>query len=717
MPRLSDIAPPLGARPDDSGTTFAVYAAHADAVEVCLFEAGDEAGVTETRVPMTHRVHHIWWVHVPGVGPGQRYGYRVHGPWRPSAGMRHNPAKLVLDPYARAIEGAPQWSPPLFGHEVDEEFEGSPDVRDDRDSAPVMARSVVVHDGFDWGEGAHHRVPWRDTVIYEAHVRGATLRHPGVPEHLRGTYAGLAHPAFIGHLHHLGVTTLELLPVHAFMDEQHLAQRGMRNFWGYNTLGFFAPHAAYAAATDPQGVIDEVKGMVRTLHENGIEVILDVVYNHTAEQGSDGPTLSWRGIDAQTYYRLDDWGHNIDVTGCGNTVDLRNPTTCGMVLDSLRYWASEFRIDGFRFDLAVALARGPGDDFHPDHAFLVALRTDPLLRELKHIAEPWDVGMHGWRTGQFPPPFAEWNDRFRDTVRTFWLPDVATRASNGHGVRELATRVSGSQDLFGTGDRGPVASINYVASHDGYTVADTTAYERKHNEANGEHNRDGHGDNRSWNHGVEGPTDDEEVRLRRRRSVRNLLATTLLSTGTPMLCAGDEFGRSQGGNNNAYCQDNETSWLDWDHAGWQRDLVETTRFLLELRRTHPVVRQRHFFPADVVEGDGRADVEWFGRYGEQMTWESWEDPRCRVLQTLLDGRDVDGTSLLLVFQGKSTADEVRLPPLTSAAGYRLLWDSVWENPQQGEHTHVVVPAEHVLELAAASMQVYEIVDANGRPQM
>ncbi|GAB48046.1 glycogen debranching protein GlgX [Mobilicoccus pelagius] len=700
-----DVAPPLGATPDEDGTTFALFAAHAEAVELCLFDTGDADGTSEWRVPMTDRVHHVWSVHVPGVGPGQRYGFRVHGPWRPEAGLRHNPAKLLLDPYGRAVDGRPRWSPELFGHEVDAEFTGSPEVRDDRDSAGVTARSVVISPDTPRPRPVT-RVSWTDTVIYEAHVRGATVRHPGIPEELRGTYAGLAHPAFVAHLRDLGVTTLELMPVHAFMDERHLAQRGMRNYWGYNTLSFFAPHPDYAVADDPQGAVAEFRTMVDTLHANGIEILLDVVYNHTCEQGDDGPTVCWRGIDASSYYRMDGWGRGVDVTGCGNTLDLRDPYVCGMVLDSLRYWAGECGVDGFRYDLGVALARGPADDYNPDHPFFVALRTDPLLRGLKHVAEPWDVGMHGWRTGQFPPPFAEWNDRFRDTVRTFWLSDVATSSANGHGVRELATRLSGSQDLFDAGDRGPSASVNYVASHDGYALADTTAYERKHNEPNGEHNRDGHGDNRAWNHGVEGLTDDPEVLARRRRSVRNLLATTILSTGTPMLCAGDEFGRTQRGNNNAYCQDNDTSWLDWEHGPSQRGLLATTRFLLGLRRQHRAFRQHSFFTPTPRWGDDAMDVLWYGRYGEEMTAASWEDPRCRVLQMLLVGDDIDAASLLLVFQGKADEEEVRLPPLPGEGrGYTLLWDSTWEHPEPpaGETTRHS-PGDTV-RLAASSMWV------------
>jgi glycogen operon protein len=527
-----------------------------------------------------------------------------------------------------------------------------------------------------------------------------------VPEHLRGTYAGLAHPAFVEHLLRLGVTAVELLPVHTFADEPHLARNGRRNYWGYNSLGFFAPHAAYAAASDPLEVVAEFKTTIRTLHEHGLEVILDVVYNHTAEQGYDGPLLSLRGLDAAAYYRLDDRGHHIDMTGCGNTVDLRHPMTCRLVLDSLRHWVTEYQVDGFRFDLAVALARGRYDDYDPYHAFHMALLADPVLSRVKLIAEPWDVGLHGWRTGQFPPPFAEWNDRFRDTVRTFWLRDVAAGGQSGHGVRELATRLAGSQDLFGNDDRGPVASINFVAAHDGFTVADTTAYDWKHNEANGEHNRDGHNDNRSWNHGVEGEADDPNIVATRRRSIRNLLATTLLSIGTPMLCAGDEFGRSQGGNNNAYCQDNDLSWLSWDLEPWQEDLLETTSFLTQLRRTHRVFRQSSFFVFQPRLGDGQAEVRWFGRYGEPMTSMSWEDPRCRTLQALLIGDRSDTSSVLVVMQGKAASTPVTLPPLEPAdMAYELVWDSGWDRPALGGR---VAPGKTV-QVNAATMQVYLVI--------
>ncbi|HYO85069.1 MAG TPA: glycogen debranching protein GlgX [Dermatophilaceae bacterium] len=701
-----DQPPLLGATLTETGTSFAVQASHADRVELCLFDAGDLTGDSERRIILRNRVHGVWFDHVVGVGPGQRYGYRMHGPWRPERGLRHNPAKLLLDPYAKGVTGSVTWRAPLFGHTVGDDPRGSPFIRDDRDSQGCVPRSVVVDGHFDWGVLGHRRVPWTDTVIYEAHVRGATALHPKVPAALRGTYAGLAHPAFLGHLTRLGVTTLELLPVHAFASERHLGAHGRSNYWGYNTLAFFAPEPSYAAASDPRGALTEFKTMVRTYHEHGLEVILDVVYNHTAEQGLDGPTLCWRGLD-NGYYRLDERGHHIDVTGCGNTLDLRNLAACRMVLDSLRYWVNECHVDGFRFDLAVALSRGRYDDFDPDHPFLVALRTDPVLSRVKLIAEPWDVGIHGWRTGQFPPPFGEWNDRFRDTVRTFWLADLSGERGIGHGVRELATRLAGSQDLFGGQDRGPIASINFVAAHDGFTMADATAYNWKHNEANGEGNRDGHGDNRSWNHGVEGPTTDPEVLLARRRSIRNLLATTLLSTGTPMLAAGDEFGRSQGGNNNAYCQDNEMSWLPWKHASWQRDLLATATYLIELRRSFRVFRQGTFFSSHPQPGDGRADVRWFGPFGAPMTSMSWEDLNCRTLQMLLEGEDLKAHSLLLVVQGDPADTKVTLPPLAPCErAFHLQWDSTWERPSDAGAR--VSPGTTVV-VAGDSMQIYLVV--------
>ncbi len=702
-----DLPPRPGVTVVEGGADVAVYAGHADGVEVCLFEPGDAEGTSERRVPLRERAHGWWFGFVPDMGPAQRYALRVEGEWEPEQGMRHNTAKLLLDPYARALEGEVTWGPEVYGHVVDDTWHGDGDLPSELDSRGNVPRCVVVDDRFDW-EG--DRPPGRtrsETVLYEAHVRNQTARHPDVPPELRGTYAGLAHPASLDHLRALGVTAVELLPVHAFTHEPHLVRRGMTNHWGYNTLGFFAPHAAYASATDPQGVVDEVKGMVKLLHREGIEVILDVVYNHTAEQDGMGATLSWRGLDQRAYYRLDERGRDIDVTGCGNTLDLRHPVVCRMVLDSLRTWVQEFHVDGFRFDLAVALGRGRGDDFDPDHPFLVALRTDPVLSTVTLIAEPWDLGMHGWRTGQFPPPFLEWNDRFRDSARRFWVGDVRALSQDhhGHGLQDLATRLAGSRDLFGRRDRGPTASVNFVAAHDGFTVADLTSYDHKHNEANGEGNSDGSNGNRSWNHGVEGPTDDPGVVAARAHTIRNLLGTLMLSAGVPMLAAGDEMGRTQAGNNNAYCQDNEISWLDWDLAPWQQDLLATTRHLARVRRELPVLRRRFWATGRPVHEDGSRDLEWYAADGTTMG-DRWHDPDVRVVQMFLAGAWLDTDAALVVVNGGPAEVEVTLPAARGVTAYRLLWDSAWTRPRDdgGEHGPgpVTVPATSLRVYAASA---------------
>jgi isoamylase len=702
-----DLAPPPGVTLVEGGADVSVYAGHADGVYVCLFDPGDTAGATERRVPLLERAHGWWFGFVPDMGPGQRYNIRVAGEWSPDLGMRHNASKLLLDPYARALEGEVTWGPEVYGHIVDTTWHGDGEMRSDLDSRAHVPRCVVVDDTFDW-EG--DRPPGRtrsETVVYEAHVRNQTALHPGVPEELRGTYAGLAHPASLAHLTGLGVTAVELLPIHTFTSEPHLVRRGMANHWGYNTLGFFAPHPSYAAATHPQGVVDEVKGMVKLLHREGIEVILDVVYNHTAEQDRTGATLSWRGLDQRAYYRLDERGRDIDVTGCGNTLDLRHPVVCRMVLDSLRHWVQEFHVDGFRFDLAVALGRGRGDEYDPDHPFLVALRTDPVLSRVTLIAEPWDLGMHGWRTGQFPPPFMEWNDRYRDAVRRFWVGDVRAHAhgQHSHGLQELATRLAGSRDLFGHRDRGPTASVNFVTAHDGFTLADLVSYDHKHNEANGEHNRDGSNGNSSWNHGVEGPTDDPAVIAARSRSLRNLLGTLLVSTGVPMLNAGDEMGRTQGGNNNAYCQDNATTWLSWDLDRWQEDLLETTRHLLRVRRELPALRQRVWALGERVHDDGSRDMEWFGADGEPMG-HRWDHPGTRLVQMYVAGAWMGAESALVVVNGGGHDTEVTLPTVQGVVSYRLLWDSDDERPRPAGQPQPPGPVQ----VPATSLRVYAATD-------
>ncbi|MFV5996458.1 glycogen debranching protein GlgX [Streptomyces sp. NPDC056231] len=676
---------PLGARfrvgPDGAaGTNFALWAGGAEAVELCLF---DEEG-SETRLPLTELTHEIWHGFVPGVRPGQRYGYRVHGRWDPWTGARWNPAKLLLDPYARAVDGSFTLPAEVYGHVRDWPQQQVADtVRDERDSAPYVPKGVVVHDDDDWAEDRRPKTPWADSVIYELHVRGFTKRHPEIPEELRGTYAGLAHPAAVGHLTRLGVTAVELLPVHQFAHEDHLLRRGLHNYWGYNSIGYFAPHADYSASGTGGQQVGEFKRMVRALHDAGIEVILDVVYNHTAEASELGPMLSLRGIDNRGYYRLQsDARRYTDYTGCGNTLHVVQPHVLRLITDSLRYWVTEMGVDGFRFDLAAALARSM-HDVDMLSPFLAVIAQDPVLRRVKLIAEPWDVGNGGYQVGAFPPLWTEWNDRYRDAVRDFWrgaLPDV----------RDLGYRLTGSSDLYAWGGRRPYASVNFITAHDGFTLRDLVSYEQKHNEANGEGNRDGTSDNRAWNCGTEGETDDPGINALRRRQLRNLLTTLLLSTGVPMLVAGDEMGRTQGGNNNAYCQDNETGWLDWsllDQPEW-RELTELTARLLTLRHTHPVLRRRAFFSGRPQAADGLRDLAWFTRQGTEMTEEDWYAPAATV-GLYLSGRDIPGRdargeqvtddSFLAILHAADRPSSFRLPGPPWARAYELVLDTSLED--------------------------------------
>ncbi|WP_370442567.1 glycogen debranching protein GlgX, partial [Kineococcus halophytocola] len=675
---------PLGVtlREDGRGADVAVFAGHADAVEVCVVAA--DGSETRTRLPDVE--HGVWHGHVPALVAGSRYGLRVHGRWDPERGLRHNSAKLLLDPYARGIEGEVALAPEIFGHTVDGSLRGDLAVADPRDSAPHVPRGVVLGElapELRVTPGERPRVAWADTVVYEAHVRGLTKRHPDVPEDLRGTYAALAHPAVVEHLHSLGVTTLELLPVHASTSEIALRRRGLVNHWGYNTLAFNAPHPGYATAAaraaGPEAVRDEFRRAVRDLHAAGIEVLLDVVYNHSCEEGPDGPHLSLRGLDDATYYLRDAGGRPFDVTGCGNSLDFTERRVVQFALDSLRYWVGEYGVDGFRFDLMTTLARGR-EGFSPDHPFLVALGTDPVLAGTKLVAEPWDVGPFGWRTGQFPAPLHEWNDRYRDGVRRFWLTDAreislghSAPAAAGRGLRELATRFAGSADTFDV-QRGRLTSVNFVTAHDGFTLADLVAHDHKHNEANGEGNRDGSDSDTSWNHGVEGETADAAVLEGRRRSVRNLFATLVLSTGVPMLTAGDEFGRSQGGNNNAYCQDNEVSWVDWDLAPWQSDLLADVRDLLALRRRYPVLREAGVRRGSPVR-EQRQDLLWFTEDGRAMTVEDWHQADRRVLQVLLDGRDRGEHSVLVVLNGGPRQLDVTTPVVEGVTTFEPRWSS------------------------------------------
>ncbi|MFJ9110523.1 glycogen debranching protein GlgX [Streptomyces sp. NPDC102283] len=699
---------PLGARfrvgPDGvAGTNFALWAGGAEAVELCLF---DERG-TETRCPLTELTHEIWHGFVPGVRPGQRYGYRVHGRWDPWTGARWNAAKLLLDPYARAVDGTFTLPPEVYGHVRDWPDQHVADtVRDDRDSAPFVPKGVVVRDDDDWVEDRRPKTPWADSVIYELHVRGFTKRHPDIPPQLRGTYAGLAHPAAIEHLTRLGVSAVELLPVHQFAHEDHLLRRGLRNHWGYNSIGYFAPHAGYSASGTAGQQVGEFKRMVHALHEAGIEVILDVVYNHTAEAGELGPMLSLRGIDNRGYYRLrDDPRRYADYTGCGNTLHVVQPQVLRLITDSLRYWVTEMGVDGFRFDLAAALARSM-HDVDMLSPFLAVIAQDPVLRRVKLIAEPWDVGSGGYQVGAFPPLWTEWNDRYRDAVRDFWrgaLPDV----------RDLGYRLTGSSDLYAWGGRRPYASVNFVTAHDGFTLRDLVSYEQKHNEANGEGNRDGTSDNRAWNCGTEGESDDPEINALRRRQLRNLLTTLLLSTGVPMLVAGDEMGRTQGGNNNAYCQDNETGWLDWsllEEPAW-RELTALTARVLTLRRAHPVLRRRAFFSGRAQAPDGLRDLAWFARDGREMTEGDWYAPAA-TLGLYLSGRDIPGRdargepvtddSFLAVLHAGAEPTAFALPGAPWASAYELVLDTSREEQTEAPGTvldggtEMTVPARSVL---------------------
>ncbi|MBI2525001.1 MAG: glycogen debranching protein GlgX [Candidatus Rokubacteria bacterium] len=623
---------PLGATWDGAGVNFALFSEHATAVELCLFDTADPAREAQ-RIPVQERTDQVWHLYVPGARPGLLYGYRVHGPYDPAVGHRFNPAKLLLDPYARALAGPLRWDDALLGYRGGEP--ASDAAPDERDSAPCVPKSVVVDPAFSWDGDRRPRTPWHETVIYELHVKGFTARHPDVPEALRGTYAGLAAPAVVDHLCRLGVTAVELLPVHHSVPERALVDRGLTNYWGYNSIGYFAPDARFAAAGSRGEQVAEFKSMVRTLHGAGIEVILDVVYNHTAEGGRQGPTLCFRGIDNAAYYRLrpDDRAEYVDYTGCGNTLDMTHPRTLQLIMDSLRYWVLEMGVDGFRFDLASALAREL-HDVDRLSSFFDVIHQDPVISQVKLIAEPWDLGEGGYQVGNFPAGWAEWNGKYRDTIRRYWKGD-------GGQVAELGYRLTGSSDLYERGGRRPSASVNFVTAHDGFTLADLVAYNGKHNEANGEGNRDGTDENWSWNCGVEGPTEDPDVLALRARQVRNFLATLLLSQGIPMLAAGDEIGRSQGGNNNAYCQDSALSWFPWPLSRQALGQLEFTRRLIRLRLGHPVFHRRMFFQGRRIRGSEVKDLSWFRPDGKEMTEEEWHDGLSRCLGLRLAGDAIE----------------------------------------------------------------------------
>ncbi|MDQ6752464.1 MAG: glycogen debranching protein GlgX [Actinomycetota bacterium] len=668
---------PLGATFDGNGTNFAIFSEVAEAIQLCLFDDEGEQLCVDVREVDGF----VWHCYLPQVQPGQKYGYRVHGPYDPAKGQRCNPNKLLLDPYAKAVAGAIDWEPALFSYEM-----GEPDTRNDVDSAPHMMLGVVVNPFFDWDGDRLPRTPYHRSVIYEAHVKGLTKMHPEVPEDQRGTYAGVAHPAVIEHLKKLGVTAIELMPVHQFVQDHTLRDKGLSNYWGYNTIGFFAPHNGYGATGDVGQQVQEFKAMVRALHRADIEVILDVVYNHTAEGNHLGPTLSFRGIDNAAYYRLvdDDEQHYMDYTGTGNSLNVRNPHALQLLMDSLRYWVTEMHVDGFRFDLASTLAR-EFYDVDKLSTFFELIQQDPVVSQVKLIAEPWDVGPGGYQVGNFPPQWTEWNGKYRDTVRDFWRGEPAT-------LGEFASRLTGSSDLYEHSGRRPVASINFVTAHDGFTVSDLVSYNEKHNEANGEDNNDGESHNRSWNCGVEGPTDDPKVLSLRARQQRNFLATLLLSQGVPMILHGDELGRSQQGNNNGYCQDSELTWIHWD--AMDAPLVEFTAALSRLRHEHPTFRRSRFFAGRPVRrgvGEKLPDIVWLNADGKEMLPEDWGSGFGRTIGVFLNGDGIAGVdsrgarisdvNFLLYFNAHDDTVDFTLPP----AEFAPKWDVVIDTA--GEYAH------------------------------
>ena len=628
---------PLGAFYDGAGTNFSIFSEIADRVELCLF---DEGG-TETKFDLPEVTSFCWHGYLPNVGPGQRYGFRVHGPWKPEEGHRCNPAKLLLDPYARAVEGQVRWNEAVFAYSFDNPDGPSNDI----DSAAFMPKCVVTTPYFDWGNDRHPRTQWHETIIYEVHVKGFSINHPEVPAELRGTYAGLGHPKAIDYFTRLGVTAIELMPVHQFIQDSHLLERGLRNYWGYNSVGFLAPHDEYSAAGKNGQQVQEFKQMVKALHEAGIEVILDVVYNHTAEGNHLGPMLSFRGIDNAAYYRLmaDDRRHYMDYTGTGNSLNMRHPHVLQLIMDSLRYWIVEMHVDGFRFDLASTLAREL-HDVDRLSAFFDIIQQDPVISQVKLIAEPWDIGEGGYQVGQFPPLWLEWNGKYRDCVRDYWRGEDQT-------LGEFAYRFTGSSDLYEMTGRKPYASINFVTAHDGFTLKDLVSYNEKHNEANGEESRDGESHNRSWNCGAEGTTEHPEVNKLRDRQKRNFLATLFLSQGIPMLLGGDEIGRSQNGNNNGYCQDNEISWFDWESA--DKDLLEFTRRLIQLRKEHPVFHRRRWFQGRPIHGVQVTDIGWFTPDGSEMTQEDWNGGFAKALGIFLNGEGIQSPDA----RGERVVDE------------------------------------------------------------
>ncbi|MEU9419967.1 glycogen debranching protein GlgX [Streptomyces sp. NPDC048272] len=682
---------PLGATHDGSGTNFALFSDCAETVELCLIDR--DGG--EHRITLPEVDGGVWHGRVAGVGPGQRYGYRVHGPWNPDEGFRCNPAKLLLDPYAKAVDGQIDGDPSLSGHHPDD-----PGRPDDRDSLGHVPLGVVTGGEFDWEGDQPPAHAFHDSVIYEAHVKGLTCRHPDVPEELRGTYAGVAHPAVIRHLKELGVTALELMPVHQFTQDGFLTDQGLSNYWGYNTIGYFAPHNAYASGGSLGGQVTEFKAMVKALHREGIEVILDVVYNHTAEGNDQGPTLSFRGIDNPSYYRLvdDSPAHYFDTTGTGNSLLMRHPAVLQLIMDSLRYWVTEMHVDGFRFDLAATLAR-QFHDVDKLSAFFDIVHQDPVISRVKLIAEPWDIGEGGYQVGNFPALWSEWNGRYRDAVRSFWRGDESA-------LPEFGARIAGSADLYQSDQRRPRAGINFIAAHDGFTLRDLVSYNERHNEANGEDGRDGEADNRSWNCGVEGPGGGADVLRLRARQQRNMLATLCLSLGVPMISHGDELGRTQNGNNNVYCQDNELSWIDWELDAANTELLTFTRRALALRREQPVLRRRRFpqgAPTDATAP--AADIVWLRPDGDCMTQEDWDRPDNRGITVYLCG-DLLATdraehatrpdSLLIMYNAAAEDAAFRLPPAAFGEAWTVALDTALDGDDTQDETELKATAATVL---------------------
>ncbi|MBX5483053.1 MAG: glycogen debranching protein GlgX [Myxococcaceae bacterium] len=695
---------PLGATFDGEGVNFAVFSEHATKVVVSIFDPADHARELY-RLTLPEHSEHVWHGYVPGLGPGTLYGYRAYGPWDPKRGLRFNPNKLLLDPYAKAIHGKVNWRYPVLGYDPDEEQDRDL-AMDDRDSALGVPRSVVTVDDFDWEDDAPLRTPLKSTVLYELHVKGFTRLHPEIPEALRGTYSGLAHPAAIRYLQDLGVTAVELLPIHEAVDDGFLVERGLRNYWGYNTLGYFAPDQRFSSRGSMGGQITEFKEMVKALHRAGIEVLLDVVYNHTCEGNHLGPTLSLRGLDNQTYYWLkpDEPRYYLDFTGTGNSLNVRHPQVVKLICDSLRYWVQEMHVDGFRFDLATTLARTGDGGYSRFAPFLQAVHQDPVLSKVKLIAEPWDLGPGGYQVGNFPVLWSEWNGRYRDTIRKFWKGDEKQ-------IADVGWRLSGSADLYQLGGRKPQASINFITAHDGFTLNDLVSYSQKHNEANLEQNRDGGNDNESWNHGVEGPTSDPEIVALRERQKRNFLATLMVSGGVPMLLMGDEVSRSQQGNNNAYCQDNELSWMRWDHDERQRALLEFTRKMIRLRREQPVLQRRRFFQGAHIWDSQLKDLAWFRPDGREMKREDWELPSVRSIGMLLGGDAIPtpdergnrivGDTLLVLMNAHHEAMSFTLP----AVEWGRDWEVVVDTADVSGATRPSTPAGGKIELVGRSLVI------------